>query len=373
MMKKIIQYFIIFIMFIVTVIYTPVLAYGYDDYEDAGIDIEKLDNVMIDETEGRFSFSEILTDIVSGDKGIIGNIVEIIKEAIVNEFSYHKDTLIKIIAIAIFLALLSNVMVVFSNSDFSETGFFIVYLLLVEVLIATFINMINETSSLITSVMSFMHCLVPAFFLSVGLSTGITTSTGMCAITLTVMTVVEFIICKILLPVISIYVTLSLVSIVSKENSLSKMGEAIYSFVNWSVRTLVGVILGLNVIKCMILPSADMAGSKTLTGIVSMIPIIGNTVGGASKLLVSSGTVIRNSIGGAGVVALVIIGLIPIVKLLVYMLLYKIMTIIVEPISDKRVVDAIEVIFKGAGMLYKVCIASIILFAASIAVVCTMT
>lgn len=371
-MRKI--YYILFLSVIIFCVFVNVEnVFAYSDYEENGINLDELDDVVKEKTDDAYSFTDIIDQIINGDNGIIGNIINVIKTSVANEISYHKNTVIRIVSIAIFLALLTNIMVAFGNTEFSETGFLIVYLILIELLIVSFVNIVDEAVELIDAIMQFMECLVPAFFLSVGLSSGITTSTGMCALTLTVMTVLEFIICKILFPAISIYVILSLVSIVSKENKMTKASDGILSLINWSIKTIFGVALGLNIIKCMVLPSADTVGKNSIIGVASMFPIIGNTINGASKLLVSSGNVIKNSIGGAGVVALVIIALIPIIKLLVNMGLYKAMTIIVEPISDKRVVEAIEVLFKACCMIYKICITAIIIFAASIAVVCAMT
>lgn len=80
----------------------------------------------------------------------------------------------------------------------------------------SFITLMNIGKELIGSVVRFMECLVPSFFLAIGISNGYSTSTGLCAVTLTVMTIIEKVIVNILLPAISIFVAISLVTSIQR-------------------------------------------------------------------------------------------------------------------------------------------------------------
>lgn len=340
-------------------------------YEDYNFD--DLDIIMSEETNGEYSFTDMIGELFSGDNGIIYNVINMIKKSIVSEFEYNKDSIIKIIALVICMALLSNILVVFNNNNYSDTGFFIVYLILINTLFGVFLTMTKIAIAFIGTIVNFMKCLIPAFFLAIGVSNGYTTSTGLCAVTLTVLTVLEIIISKVLLPVINVYVAISLVTSLQKENNMSKIGESLSNFVNWSVKMMITAVLGLNVIESMILPSADAVKNKGVTHIVSMIPGVGNSLSGAANLVLSSGEIIKNTIGGTALVALVIIAAIPIVKLLVFMGMYKLLGIIVQPISDKRVIEAIDVVVNASRMLYRISISSVIMLGASIAIICVFT
>lgn len=341
----------------------------YDDYN-----FDDLDAVMSEETNGEYSFSEMIEELFNGDNGIIYNVINMIKKSILSEFDYNKKSIIRIIALVICMALLSNILVVFNNNNsYSDTGFFIVYLILINTLFGVFLIITKIALALIGTVVNFMECLIPAFFLAIGVSNGYTTSTGLCAVTLTVLTILEIVISKVLLPVINVYVAISLVTSLQKENNMSKIGDSLSSFVNWSIRMMVAAVLGLNVIESMILPSADAVKNKGVTHIVSMIPGVGNSLQGAANLVLSSGEIIKNTIGGTALVALIILAAIPIVKLLVFIGMYKLLGIIVQPISDKRVTDAIDVVINASRMLYRISIAAVTMMGASIAIICVFT
>lgn len=338
-----------------------------------GYDFENMDKLVSEGSGGRTDFNDIISKLFSGDSGILYNGYEIIKESVVSEFMENRNGIISIIVLALSMALLSNIVVIFSSDSYWETGFFVMYLLLVNTLLVSFISLMNVAKGLISSTVNFMECLVPSFFLAIGISNGYTTSTGLCAVTLTVMTVIEKIIINILLPAVSIYVAISLVTSMQKDNNMSKMGDILSNFVDWGTKVLMTLVLGMNVIESMVLPLADKVKSKGVTQAVNMLPVVGNSLSGAANLMLSSGEIIKNTIGGAALVALVIIVAVPIIKLIVFMGVYKVVMAIIEPVSDKRVVGAIEIVTRAAGLLYKISAASVIMLGASIAIICLFT
>lgn len=343
----------------------------YDLYD--GYNFEDIDNIVKDSTQGSFDFTYIIKQLFSGDKGVLHNGYELVKNSIYSQLSENRSHIIGIIVLALSMALLSNILVIFTTNNYWETGFFVLYLMLINSLMISFITLMNIGKELIGSVVRFMECLVPSFFLAIGISNGYSTSTGLCAVTLTVMTIIEKVIVNILLPAISIFVAISLVTSIQKDNNMSKIGDIIANFVDWGTKSLLTIVLGMNVIESMILPLADKVKNKGITQAVSMLPVVGNGLSGAANLMLSSGEIIKNTIGGAALVAIVIVVAVPIIKLLLFIGVYKVIAAIIEPISDKRVVGAIEIVTKAAGLIYKVCISSVIMLGASVAIICLFT
>lgn len=343
----------------------------YDLYD--GYNFEDIDNIVKDSTQGSFDFTYIIKQLFSGDKGVLYNGYELVKNSIYSQLSENRSHIIGIIVLALSMALLSNILVIFTTNNYWETGFFVLYLMLINSLMISFITLMNIGKELIGSVVRFMECLVPSFFLAIGISNGYSTSTGLCAVTLTVMTIIEKVIVNILLPAISIFIAISLVTSIQKDNNMSKIGDIIANFVDWGTKSLLTIVLGMNVIESMILPLADKVKNKGITQAVSMLPVVGNGLSGAANLMLSSGEIIKNTIGGAALVAIVIVVAVPIIKLLLFIGVYKVIAAIIEPISDKRVVGAIEIVTKAAGLIYKVCISSVIMLGASVAIICLFT
>ena len=62
---------------------------------------------------------------------------------------------------------------------------------------------------------------------------------------------------KITLPAIKIYMAISLVNNISREDFLSGTTHVIENFINFVNKTMVGIVTGLHIIQGLLLPSVD--------------------------------------------------------------------------------------------------------------------
>ena len=171
------------------------------------------------------------------------------------------------------------------------------------------------------------------------------------------------------MPVINIYVVLMLVNSLVNEDYVSKFAGLIESFVKWFTKTMLAVFTGLNIVQGMLSPSIDATktkGFQKLAGLLKTGEIVNDVIYG-------TGNVIKNAIGTAAVVILAVIILVPLVKVLAYIAMYKFTAAIIQPVSDKRLITAVDSVAKGASMLYRILIFCGVLFALTIAIMCIVT
>jgi stage III sporulation protein AE len=90
-------------------------------------------------------------------------------------------------------------------------------------------------------------------------------------------------------------------------------------------------------------------------------------------MVLGSGVIIKNTIGAAGIVILLVIAAIPLIKLVVLMLLYQCVAALLQPVCDKRIVSCISDIAKGHKMLLSIAASGVLLFVITIALVCAST
>lgn len=84
---------------------------------------------------------------------------------------------------------------------------------------------------------------------------------------------------------------------------------------------------------------------------MAMIPGIGNTVNGVSELLLGSGIMIKNCVGAAALIVLVILVSVPMAQAGCIVFFYKVAAAVVEPVADKRIAGCLKGMAQG-GMLY---------------------
>ena len=106
---------------------------------------------------------------------------------------------------------------------------------------------------------------------------------------------------------------------------------------------------------------------------MGMIPGIGQGAAAVTNMLLGSGILIKNTMGMAAVLFLLVMAAIPVIKLLILMFLYQGTAVILEPICDKRLVACISGAAKGHQMLLRLTAAVILLFVLTIALLCVGT
>jgi stage III sporulation protein AE len=123
----------------------------------------------------------------------------------------------------------------------------------------------------------------------------------------------------------------------------------------------------------MVLPVADAVQSSGMQKLLSVIPGIGAGAGAAVKVLLGSGVLIKNSIGAAAVIILVVITLVPALKLVLLWLIYRVAAAVLQPVADKRTIAAISNVADGERMLLELSFYGMVVFVLSIALISSTT
>ena len=87
----------------------------------------------------------------------------------------------------------------------------------------------------------------------------------------------------------------------------------------------------------------DGITAKTAKTVVSSaIPVVGKILGDAVDTVLGCGIVLKNAVGIVGVIIVIGICIMPIIKLSILFLSYKLLAIVSEPIADKNIVGLLE-------------------------------
>ncbi len=308
--------------------------------------------------EAPFSLSAIVNEILTGVKG---------------EVKANLSTFGSLITIALIAALFTNLSLAFKNNQVSETGYYVTYLLLFALLISTFITASQIASTTIHSILDFMKALVPTYFMSVAFTTGSATSMVYYETALMLITLVDFILIRLIIPMINFYLVIVLANNLSKEDILSKLAELIATAVSWMLKSLLAAVIGVNAIQGLIAPVIDQVKRSAVIRATEAIPGIGDALGGVTETLLGAGVLLKNAIGVAGLVVLIIIAAVPFLKLLVVAAVYKVGSAVLQPVSDKRFIECISASGKSAAMLLQAIFVGTALFLLSITIVAVTT
>ena len=319
------------------------------------------------------SFESIIQSMISGDiEGAAMEIIEGVKEQCSYELLENKTLLKELILIAILAAVFSNLSNSFSGSFLGENGFYIAYLFMLSILMSSFYLLCAIAEETLTNIAEFMKVFVPAYMMSVTVTTGVSTSVSLYEGLFIGIELIEWGILKIIFPMIRIYVVLSLVNNISAKDYFSKLCQLIKSVVQWGLKTITVALVGMNVMKSLLVPAIDSLKSQVVQKSISAVPG-GQAVSALTSILIGSGVLIKNSIGLAGVLLLIGIVSVPVMQIVIFVLSYKGVTAILQPVSDKRLLAGMTGMIEGSSLLLRAVTTACVMFILSIALIAAAT
>ena len=333
-------------------------------------DIEKaVSEAMTVETS--ISFKEILQALMKGSLDSAGQMFgQMIKEQITGGIYENQQLLFKIACFAVIGAIFTNFAMAFSKEQVAETGFYLTYTLLMTLMMTSFIMTAAIITNVLKSLTGFMKVLLPTFCAALTFTTGSLLSGAYYELMMAAIAIADWLMSTLIMKLIQIYVLTALVNHISKEDYLSKLSELLALLIRWSIRTVVGVILGINILQTMLLPAIDRAKGTAAYKLISALPGVGAAMNTALGAVIGSGVLIRNVLGMGSLIVILLICVVPVVRVCMVFLSYKVVQAVIQPVTDKRLLDGMESMTQGVGMLLQVLIGCVLMFILSLAVVC---
>lgn len=331
---------------------------------------------MLDEMfpDDKLSFKETVLGLVSGDiEFSLDLIVDMIKDQFFYEINASKSGIIQILLLVIIAAIFANFSDVFKSTQVAEISFSMLYMVLITICLNNFRILIDVATTNVGQLMNFMELFGPIYFLAVAIATGSSTSITFYQLVLLLIFVIEIIICKFLIPMTQIYMVIKLLDEFSPGIHLSKFAELIETIVSWALKTLMAGIIGLNIMQGMLAPAIDSVKRNVITKGGEAIPIVGDAIGGTAEVMLATANLIKNGIGAAGMIVCIIVCLVPIIKIAIISLLYRVVVALIQPISDRRMVNSVGSMADGTKMLLRIVINTGLLFMITIAIVATIS
>lgn len=323
--------------------------------------------------KNRFSLRQAVLQLMKGElPWNLDTLKTIVRETLLGEMEIYRKTAVYLLVIIVASALFSNFITIFDKGQIADISYYTMYLLMITLLMKVFSTMSQVASEAVTAVLGFMKALLPACLATLYLSTGSITAMGFYQLTLLAVTGVQWLLNSVLLPGVQIYVIILFINQLMKEDYLSKMADLIKTGILWSLKTLTAVLLGMQAIQYMAASGVDRLKTSALTKAVSAIPGIGGAYETVTETVLGSAVILKNAVGIAGVLAIVLLGLVPMVKLVFGTLFYRALGAVAQPVADKRVSECIASVAEGGELLLKIVLHAAVLFLISLAMITVM-
>ena len=338
-------------------------------------DLAAIENFMNEESgNGSFSFTfkELIKELIKGNfSEVFHECLLTLRDSLFGEITKNGKWIGQVLILGLIGAVFANFSSIFSNSQIAETGFYVTYLLMFTFLASSFLTGISITKELLSHIIEFMRALVPTYFPAVSFAGGSITSAAGYGWMLFSISIVEWLVLRLLMPLLRIYILFVLAGHMVKEDIFSKMTDLLDSSIRWGLKTMMGVVLGFHLLQNLVTPYADALKNTSLQRFVSVIPGLGQGAAAVSQMVMGTGVLIKNSIGAGAVIILVLISAIPLLKLVILCLFYQGAAALLQPVCDKRMVACISEVGNGCRLLLSMAGAALLLFGVSLGIICT--
>lgn len=360
-----------------------------EDYEDTKDNIDlyidnQLSKINIDEVEKYVKDDNVVknVDLKTYIKKLVRgetNLLDLfdknkIKTAALSEIK----TSIKIATSILVLALLSSIIKSLENS-FSSKGIttvtnYIVFITVVTLTLVSFRDILSLCYTTIENIMGLVNVIIPIMISLLVLVGFPITSTALNPIFIGGIAAINIIFKKFIFMAISIAFAILVVNNLTNNIKLNRLSSFIKQINIVALGAVFTLYLGLVSIQGLYVTSFDKFTVKTAKFAVgNFIPVVGGFVSDSVDILLSSSQLIKNVFGGVGLVILVGICLIPIIKILSVILVYKVCSIAIEPVGEDNISSFLNEVANLMIIILATIIAVTIMFFVTIAILTSIS
>lgn len=344
------------------------------DFADE-LDLDEIQN-SLDQILGgsSFDFGKYVSRLIQGDIPLDGKgLIELLWKGLCEAMESQKSYYMLFLMLGLAGAVLVNSSKLMQSRQVSDTAHYIVYLLFYGGMLGLFSQITAVVSDTLQAVFHFVKILLPTFFIAVGFSQGAAGSAGYYEFTLFGLSLVDLVLVKFVLPGINLYFLFCLANAISEKNMFQEMTKLMREFLSFLMKTLFGVIMAMQVVQGLIVPLTAELENKLILKSVSAIPGIGATLGTLTSTALCSARLVKNAVGVAGVIALVIICAMPLLKLLAWKYAYQLLAAFLQPIVNQGIMQCFHALTDSLH-LFLLCVSVAgMTFVFSIALISGMT
>ena len=320
--------------------------------------------ILMDEMLGEDSFSigTALKNMINGKTVFSKEAVQqFLRSLFFDRLEKERINFFRILLLVLAAAVFSNFAAVFENDQIGDVSLYMIYLLLFTIFMNSYQQLGVSLGKQLDWMTQFMKGLAPAYFVAVSAASGAVTASVFYQGVLLLVWLVEWILLTLILPGANLYVLLCLVNHLSKEDMLSKMAELLETLISWSLKTILGAVLGLQAVRGLVAPAMDSIRRTAIGRTAGAIPAVGNAVNAVTELILAGALLVKNCLGAVAVIVLFLVGAGPVIHYGLLSLSYRFLSAAVQPVSDKRIVGCLSTMGEGCAMLLRIMLTAEIL------------
>ncbi|MCM1282494.1 MAG: stage III sporulation protein AE [Muribaculaceae bacterium] len=338
------------------------------------MDFKEVDDFSVQELPERMTFSSLVTALANeGDEGFdFGMIGEYLLDLFFYEIEAARPMFFQLLSVSVLFSLFGKVLVT-KQSYVNDLGFFAVYTAVMLLLMNSFLLVHDVVEAGIEKMISFMTAFIPTYAATLLLSANPSSAGMFYELAFVLIYLLEIAMKALFIPGVHVFVLLVMMDNLFEEAKLTKLADMIESAIRAAMKLSLAAVVGLGVVQSLLAPAKDRLSANSVFKTMQAVPGVGNTFGATGELLLGCGILIKNSVGTAALVILVVLSAAPAISVACFCLLYRLVGALLQPFCDKRIAECVHGVGRGCGLYLKIVVDAMLLLFITIAMISAFT
>ena len=343
---------------------TSVVQMSKDLEQDVSDMLDDIDFAPIEEIVSNFDSNQVkmfslgnikdkINAVLNGEQAVdYSTVLEVVLQVLIQLIVHYVPMFALIIGIGVIASLLGQIKSKFAEKSTSDIVHFVCFCLIVIIMATSIKKLITSTTDTLNNMKDITNKLFP-IILTIMAGLGSVSSVGVFKPILAVMSnLISTVIFKAVIPIFIFSFVLNIIGHLSSSIKLDKFSSFLNSLFKWIIGitfTIFFAVISIQGISAGAFDSISLRTAKFT--ISSYVPVMGGYLSQGMDLILASGVLIKNSIGLVGILIIISSILSPILEIVVFSLMLKAVSAVLQPLNNNRITDFLHATSKNITML----------------------
>ncbi|QZT32647.1 stage III sporulation protein AE [Caldalkalibacillus thermarum TA2.A1] len=265
-----------------------------------------------------------------------------------HELLLNGKLLVVIVLLTVFSMILENIQSAFERNNVSKVAYAITYLVIFIIAINSFHVAMTYAQEAIANMVHFMMALIPLLLALIASMGNITTVSLFHPLIIFLINTSGILIHNIVFPLLLFSSILGIVSAFSEQYKVSQLANLLRNLSVGLLGVFLTVFLGVVSVQgatSAVVDGVTVKAAKFVTS--NFVPIVGRMFTDATDTVIGASLLIKNTIGLAGVIILILLTAFPALKILTIALIFNFSAAVLQPLGNASVIACLNVIGKN--------------------------
>ncbi len=277
--------------------------------------------------------------------------------------------LVKLLLPILLFGILQAMQLKTNGQAVSNAALMACYAIICGICITVFYSIVELAQSTMVTLDVAVKGLIPVLFSVIAAGGGLTQSAVVQPSVFVASQILSIVIHQFLFPMILFSFALIVTDHFSNTSRLRLFGELIHKTIKWVLIFSLTIFVGLISLQSVAVSSFDavkLRGAKYAVN--TFVPMVGGALAESLEALGASLLLIKNTVGIAGIIGVVILCLLPAVRILITVFMFRLTAAVCQPVSDERFCTLLNSVGDSIAMMGICVLCMAMIFVFSIAV-----